>query len=54
LGDIILDPMMGSGTTGKMAIKYGRRFIGTDVSEEYYQIAKKRIRQAELQIRMPI
>jgi len=42
-GDIVLDPMCGSGTTCKMALKLGRRFIGIDISEEYCEIARKRI-----------
>jgi DNA modification methylase len=41
-GDTILDPMMGSGTTGKMAIKNGCRFIGIDISEKYCEMAVKR------------
>lgn len=45
-GDIILDPMMGSGTTGKMAIKNGRDFIGIEISEEYLKIAEERIKLA--------
>ncbi|MCL1894243.1 MAG: site-specific DNA-methyltransferase [Holophagaceae bacterium] len=42
-GDIVFDPMCGSGTTCKMAKKVGRRYIGIDISEEYIEIAKKRI-----------
>ena len=42
-GDIVLDPFMGSGTTGKMAIVNNRKFIGIEIIEEYYNIAKKRI-----------
>ena len=42
-GDIVLDPMCGSGTTCKMALKLGRRFIGIDISEEYCEIARKRV-----------
>jgi len=42
-GDTILDPMMGSGTTGKMAKQLNRHFIGIDISEEYVEIARKRI-----------
>ena len=42
-GDTVFDPMMGSGTTGKMAIKNNRNFIGIEKVEEYYQIAQKRI-----------
>lgn len=45
-GDMILDPMMGSGTTGKMAIKYGRNFTGIEISDEYLHIADARISKA--------
>ena len=44
-GDIILDPMNGSGTTTKMAKLLKRNFIGIDVSEEYCKIAQERLRQ---------
>lgn len=43
--DIILDPMMGSGTTGKMAIMNNRRFIGIEKVDEYYDIANNRIKE---------
>lgn len=43
-GDIVLDPFMGSGTTGKMAISTGRNYIGFEISEEYYKIAEKRLK----------
>ncbi len=46
-GDLVLDPMCGSGTTCKMALKLKRHWIGVDVSEEYCQIARERI-EAEL------
>lgn len=42
-GDLILDPMCGSGTTCKMAKYHDRHFIGIDVSREYCEIARKRI-----------
>lgn len=42
-GDVVLDPFMGSGTTGVMAKKLGRKFIGMEISDEYYNIAKDRI-----------
>lgn len=42
-GDIVFDPMCGSGTTCKMALLNGREFIGCDISEEYVAIAKERI-----------
>lgn len=42
-GDTVLDPFMGSGTTGKMAKQLGRNFIGIELDKEYYEIAKRRI-----------
>ena len=42
-GDIVLDPFMGSGTTGKIAVLNGRNFIGIELDENYFEIAKKRI-----------
>jgi len=41
--DIILDPMCGSGTTLKMAKMLNRRFIGFDISQDYVNIANKRV-----------
>lgn len=42
-GDIVLDPFMGSGTTGKMAKNINRNFIGIELDKEYFEIAKSRI-----------
>ncbi len=42
-GDIILDPFMGSGTTGVAALKAERKFIGYEISSEYIELSKKRI-----------
>lgn len=42
-GDLVLDPFVGSGTTAKMALLNGRNYIGIDISEEYCEIARKRI-----------
>ncbi len=42
-GDVVFDPMCGSGTTCKMAKLNNRRFIGMDISEEYCNISKSRI-----------
>jgi len=39
----VLDPFMGSGTTGAVAKKLGRNFIGFEICKEYFDIAKKRI-----------
>ena len=45
-GDTVLDPFMGSGTTGKMCDAYNRKFIGIEKNPEYFEIAKKRINNA--------
>lgn len=45
-GDLVLDPMCGSGTTCKMAKKLGRNYIGIDISEEYVSIARRRVELA--------
>lgn len=42
-GDIVLDPFMGSGTTGKMSILNNRSFIGIEKVEKYFNISKERI-----------
>lgn len=46
-GDLVLDCFSGAGTTGKMASKNNRRFIGIEISEEYCRIAKDRIQAAQ-------
>lgn len=46
-GDVVLDPMMGSGTTGKKSVELSRKFVGCECSLEYYAIAKRRILQAQ-------
>ncbi len=42
-GDVVLDPFMGSGTSGIAAVSLGRRFIGIEASSRYYAAAKARI-----------
>lgn len=42
-GDIVLDPMCGSGTTLKMAKKNNRNYIGIEISQEYIEIINKRL-----------
>ena len=49
-GDLVLDPMCGSGTTGKMALKHDREFIGIDISSEYIEIARQRLNQSGLSV----
>jgi site-specific DNA-methyltransferase (adenine-specific) len=45
-GDVVLDPFLGSGTTGVAALQLGRKFIGIEISDEYLQTAKQRIEEA--------
>lgn len=45
-GDVVFDPMMGSGTTGIEAVKLGRHFLGVDLNEEVADAARKRIKKA--------
>lgn len=46
-GDIILDPFMGTGSTGEAALLHGRRFIGIEYEQEYYNMAKERLESIE-------
>ncbi|MET4197256.1 site-specific DNA-methyltransferase (adenine-specific) [Bradyrhizobium sp. LA8.1] len=45
-GDLVLDPFMGSGSTGVAAVRLGRRFIGIEVAPRYFGIAVNRISDA--------
>lgn len=45
-GQTILDNCMGSGTTGVACVNTNRRFIGIELDEGYFNIAKKRIEEA--------
>lgn len=49
MGEIILDPFMGSGTTGVASVKLGRWFRGIEVVPEYFEIACSRLREAQRQ-----
>ncbi len=51
-GETILDPFMGSGTTGVACIKLGRKFIGIEIEPKYFDIACKRIEEAWKQPRL--
>ena len=54
----ILDPFMGSGTTGVACARLGRRFIGIEIEPRYFDIACRRIenayKQADLFVEQPI
>ena len=51
-GDTVLDPFVGSGTTGIACIKTGRNFIGIEKIPEYYELAQRRIKEAQMQPRL--
>lgn len=48
-GETVVDPFMGSGTTGVACVKLGRKFIGIEIDEGYFEIACERIRKAYAQ-----
>lgn len=47
--ELVLDPFMGSGTTGAACVKLNRRFIGIEIHEPYFDMACRRIEQAQRQ-----
>lgn len=52
-GDVVLDPFMGSGTTGVACVKLGRSFIGIEIDPSFYAMAEKRIAEAQQQPLLP-
>lgn len=46
--DVVLDPFMGSGTTGVAAVELERDFVGVEISPEYYKLAQKRIEHVQI------
>lgn len=46
-GDLVMDPFLGSGTTGRMCVLTGRDFIGIEISPEFFRLAKSAIDQSE-------
>jgi len=48
----VLDPMCGSGTTPRVACEMGRKYIGIDISHEYCELARQRVRLIEMQPRL--
>jgi site-specific DNA-methyltransferase (adenine-specific) len=53
-GQVVLDPFMGSGTTGVACMNLGRKFIGIEIEQKYFDIACERIDQAQRQGRLAI
>jgi len=52
-GDVVLDPMFGSGTTGAVAVRLGRSFVGCEINPDYVEMARQRIEQPQ-QARMAV
>lgn len=53
-GQTVLDPYMGSGTTGVACMQTGRNFIGIEIDSHYFQIAERRIQDAAAQELLPL
>lgn len=45
--DVILDPFMGSGSTGEAALSLNRKFIGIELDKQYFDLAKERIERVD-------
>jgi site-specific DNA-methyltransferase (adenine-specific) len=50
VGGVVYDPFMGSGTTAKMAVRLKRHYIGSEISVEYAELARKRVWNEERQL----
>lgn len=46
-GDVVFDPFMGCGSTGVAAVKSGRKFIGIELDQRYFETAQRRIEEAQ-------
>jgi site-specific DNA-methyltransferase (adenine-specific)/modification methylase len=46
-GATVLDPFMGSGTTGVACVQTGRNFIGIEIEEDYFRMAERRIAEVQ-------
>ena len=53
-GDIVLDPFMGGGVTGEACVEMGRKFIGIEIDERWYEYSRKRIDAAQAQGRLSV
>jgi site-specific DNA-methyltransferase (adenine-specific) len=53
-GGVVLDPFMGSGSTGKGAVLEGFRFIGCEIDQNYFDIARRRIEAAQAARQLPL
>jgi DNA modification methylase len=50
VGDIVLDPFFGSGTTGQVAQNLGRKWIGCELNQDYEQLQNERLKQQGLEL----
>ena len=48
VGDTVLDPFIGSGSTAIAALQLGRHYIGIDISDEYVDLSSRRIRDTQI------
>jgi site-specific DNA-methyltransferase (adenine-specific) len=53
-GGTVLDPFMGSGSTGKAAVRLGHSFIGCELDADYYAIATRRIEAERAKVALPL
>jgi DNA modification methylase len=49
VGDLVLDPFIGSGTTAVVAKRMGRRFIGFEINPDYCELARRRVEETVVQ-----
>ena len=52
--DVVLDPFMGSGTTGVAALKADRKYIGYDIDPKYIELAESRLHSIKMQMELPL
>lgn len=51
VGDLVLDPFMGIGSTGYVALEMGRLFVGFELKPSYYECSVKNLQRAEVDIK---
>lgn len=51
VGDLVLDPFFGSGTTGEVAERFGRRWLGIELNPDYRTLQEERLRQSSMVLR---
>jgi len=51
-GDLVLDPFLGSGTSAVVAKRLGRNYIGYEIYKEYIDIANKRLKKVNVNLKL--